>query len=328
MRGRCPGRPAAVGRAAAGVGRRGRSGGRAGRRRCRGPAGPAAVVAPADGTGPRRLPAGPVAGVLGHGPGRRLAGRRAGARSSCFSPHAPSMLPELYFKYIVQDYVPGTRVSMWNHAHDDYLQSLIEWGWPGTALWAALFAGGLWSVLRRRGGRLPAWPRGSRSPSAACSCTPRSTSALQVEVIRLDVAVLLGLAWSAPLWQPTGGGAGPARVVCRGAPPRPVQAGPEVPRRAGFPGSRPGPSGYLRIRLAGCVSRRPERTMSAAARPLLGHLRLVLRVAAVLFGGVRRQLRRDVLRRQRQVGGWGAPAGRPAPAAARGWPRGAATHPP
>ena len=31
----------------------------------------------------------------------------------------------------------------WKYAHQDYLQTLVEWGWVGSALWAGLLGGGL-----------------------------------------------------------------------------------------------------------------------------------------------------------------------------------------
>ncbi len=106
-------------------------------------------------------------------------------------PHTPNMDPMLYYRFIVQEYHPGERVSMWNHVHDDYLQSLIEWGWPGTALWGVLLIGGVTVAARR--------DRGSVAVAIALAGVLLHAVVdfpLQVEVIRLDVAILLGLAWS------------------------------------------------------------------------------------------------------------------------------------
>jgi len=33
--------------------------------------------------------------------------------------------------------------GFWQHAHQDYLQTLIEWGYLGTGLWALLIGGGI-----------------------------------------------------------------------------------------------------------------------------------------------------------------------------------------
>ncbi len=110
-------------------------------------------------------------------------------------PHSPQMDPALYGRFIVRAYHPGERISMWNHVHDDYLQALIEWGWPGTALWVALFAGGLWTAVRGPDGRASA---ALVIAMASVLLHALVDFPLQVEVIRLDVAVLLGLAWSTP----------------------------------------------------------------------------------------------------------------------------------
>jgi O-antigen ligase len=135
------------------------------------------------------------AGWRGYGPGT----------FKLLFPHTPAMEPSLYYKYIVREYVPGQPVSMWSHVHDDYLQSLIEWGWPGTALWVALFAGGLFTVARAAS-RSPVDRRCAVAVAIALGGVLLHALIdfpLQVEVIRFDVAALLGLAWSADEWSGT-----------------------------------------------------------------------------------------------------------------------------
>src|SRR5205807_2274511 len=38
--------------------------------------------------------------------------------------------------------------GFWRFLHEDYLQTLLEWGWLGGALWALLFFGGIIFAIR------------------------------------------------------------------------------------------------------------------------------------------------------------------------------------
>jgi len=99
---------------------------------------------------------------------------------------------------------PGT----WRFLHEDYLQTLLEWGWLGSSLFALLFFGGITVGIR------------SYSKHARRDWTPRrrvlqtlvmialSGVALhavvdfpfQIESIQLYVATYLGLCWGSMLW--------------------------------------------------------------------------------------------------------------------------------
>ncbi len=99
---------------------------------------------------------------------------------------------------------PGT----WRFLHEDYLQTLLEWGWLGSSLFALLFFGGITVGVR------------SYSKHARRDWTPRrrvlqplvmialSGVALhavvdfpfQIESIQLYVATYLGLCWGSMLW--------------------------------------------------------------------------------------------------------------------------------
>ncbi|MFH1066432.1 MAG: O-antigen ligase family protein [bacterium] len=45
---------------------------------------------------------------------------------------------------------PSTQAqNWWRYAHEDYLQTIIEWGFVGAVLWAVLFGGAVWRGYRR-----------------------------------------------------------------------------------------------------------------------------------------------------------------------------------
>ena len=120
----------------------------------------------------------PKAGWLGQGPGTFA------ATFPHFSRPAGVVLP-----------------GYWLAAHDDYLQTALEWGLLGSLLWAILFFGGLGRWLRPHP---DGW--GYRNSTRAAlivsliglGCTAAFDFPLQSAAIRLEVALLLGLAWSCP----------------------------------------------------------------------------------------------------------------------------------
>jgi len=104
---------------------------------------------------------------------------------------------------------PGT----WRFLHEDYLQTVLEWGWVGSSVWALLFVGGIAIGIR------------SYKKSAAHGWAPRRRllqpfviTALigvalhglvdfpfQIASIQLYVATYLGLCWGSSVWQGGGG---------------------------------------------------------------------------------------------------------------------------
>jgi hypothetical protein len=96
----------------------------------------------------------------------------------------------------------------WRFLHEDYLQTLLEWGWLGSVLWASLFFGGITIAI------------GSYNRYARRSWTPRrrvlqplviialagvALHALvdfpfQIESIQLYVATYLGICWGSASW--------------------------------------------------------------------------------------------------------------------------------
>ena len=102
--------------------------------------------------------------------------------------------------------VPGT----WRFLHEDYLQTVLEWGWLGSSFWALLFFGGIVVGIR------------SYKKYAGSEWTPRRRVLqplviialigvalhalidfpLQIASIQLYVATYLGLCWGSSLWGP------------------------------------------------------------------------------------------------------------------------------
>lgn len=106
--------------------------------------------------------------------------------------------------------------GVWEHAHQDYLETLIDWGYVGAALWALLVvgaAGHAWLWRWRRRAELGA---GERVLSFAVFVAVLGVFVhalvdfpLQIASIQLYVATLLGLLWAGRDW--FGGTAGGGR---------------------------------------------------------------------------------------------------------------------
>lgn len=99
--------------------------------------------------------------------------------------------------------VPEFWVShFWSHAHQDYLQAVIEWGWLGAACWAVLLFGGVGRGVMR----CVHEPAGSATHWLLfCSLLALGgvllhsliDFPLQIASIQLYVCVLLAVCWSA-----------------------------------------------------------------------------------------------------------------------------------
>ena len=79
------------------------------------------------------------AGPLGHGPGT----------FKMLLPRSPLLGPAFWRVWVTQDHVPGTQISMWSMAHQDYLQTWIEFGWLGSLAFGVILFGGLAHGLAR-----------------------------------------------------------------------------------------------------------------------------------------------------------------------------------
>ena len=102
------------------------------------------------------------------------------------------------------DQLPGT----WRFLHEDYLQTVLEWGWVGGTFWALLFFGGITVGIRsyKAHARRDWTPRRRvLQPLVIITLMGVALHALvdfpvQIESIQLYVATYLGLCWGSSLW--------------------------------------------------------------------------------------------------------------------------------
>jgi len=100
--------------------------------------------------------------------------------------------------------VPGS----WRFLHEDYLQTVMEWGWLGSSLWACLFFGGITvGILSYNRYAKRDWipRRRVMQPVAIVALAGVAIHALvdfpfQIESIQLYIATYLGVCWGSSLW--------------------------------------------------------------------------------------------------------------------------------
>lgn len=103
--------------------------------------------------------------------------------------------------------VPGS----WRFLHQDYLQTVLEWGWLGSSFWALLFFGGIAMAIRSyKTYATREWTPRRRvlQPLAIVALMGVALHALvdfpfQIESIQLYVAAYLGICWGSSLWYET-----------------------------------------------------------------------------------------------------------------------------
>jgi hypothetical protein len=97
--------------------------------------------------------------------------------------------------------IPG----IWRHAQQDYLETVIEWGWLGAAVWLVLCAGAVICGIRAlRAENLDLADRTlvflSVVALAGVALHSLVDYPLQVASLQLYVATYLGMCWGSPRW--------------------------------------------------------------------------------------------------------------------------------
>jgi hypothetical protein len=97
--------------------------------------------------------------------------------------------------------------NIWRFLHEDYLQTALEWGGLGSALWALLFFGGIAVGIRSYKQYAPDWTPRRRllQPLVIIALMGVALHAiidfpLQIASIQLYVATYLGLCWGSRFW--------------------------------------------------------------------------------------------------------------------------------
>jgi len=103
------------------------------------------------------------------------------------------------------DLIPG----IWRYAHNDYMQTVLEWGWLGAIVWAAFYFGGMalvWVQWRRR------WDLSTSDhvlllvtglALAGVSAHAFVDFPLQIASLQLYAGVCLAFGWGCANWEGT-----------------------------------------------------------------------------------------------------------------------------
>ena len=93
--------------------------------------------------------------------------------------------------------------GIWVYAHEDYLQTIVEWGYVGAAMFGVIFFGGVWTGWRRLRGAPLAEEDSVLLTVVLIALAGVAVHAafdfpLQIASIQLYVATYLGVFWASP----------------------------------------------------------------------------------------------------------------------------------
>jgi O-antigen ligase len=100
--------------------------------------------------------------------------------------------------------------GIWRFLHEDYLQTILEWGWLGSMLWALFFFSGIAVAIRNllEPGKAVEWRPRYRIllPATILALLGIALHALvdfpfQIASLQLYVAVYLGICWGSTRWE-------------------------------------------------------------------------------------------------------------------------------
>jgi hypothetical protein len=113
------------------------------------------------------------------------------------------------FPYYTSGLGPGIE-GTWRFLHEDYLQTILEWGWLGSLLWGLIFFGGIFVAIRnlRQPGRAVEWRSRHRRLLQVIVLALLGVALhalvdfpLQIASLQLYVAVYLGICWGSTQWE-------------------------------------------------------------------------------------------------------------------------------